>query len=136
MSRRKLKKEKSKYRLKVFVIVLFFLSIFIIGFELLLINFSFGKATYLSPIAKESKSKLLPLESLLEKDKLFYDSIEIGSDGSFTVNLRDGGEVILSSKKDIGSQLTSLQLILSRLTIEGKKLKKLDFRFLNPVVSF
>ena len=58
------------------------------------------------------------------------------SDGSFAVTLQDGGEVILSSKKDIGSQLTSLQLVLSRLTIEGKKLKRLDFRFDNPVVEF
>jgi hypothetical protein len=50
--------------------------------------------------------------------------------------LIDNGEVILSSKKDIGSQLSSLQLMLARLTIEGKKLKVLDFRFDNPVVSF
>jgi len=52
------------------------------------------------------------------------------------VELRDGGELILSSKKDLENQLSSLQLILSRLTIEGKKLKKLDFRYDNPVVSF
>ena len=58
------------------------------------------------------------------------------SDASLIVELENEGVVILSSKKDIRSQISSLQLILSRLTIEGKKLKILDFRYDNPVVSF
>jgi hypothetical protein len=136
MFRRKLKKEKSKYRLKVLILALFFLSLLVIGFEYLSINFSFGRVTYLSPIARESKSHLASLENMLDKNKISYSSVDIESDGSYAVKLKDDGEVILSSKKDMGSQLTSLQLILSGLTIEGKKLKKLDFRFVNPVVSF
>jgi hypothetical protein len=136
MFRRKLKKEKSKYRLKIFFVALLFLAVIIVVSEYLYINLSFGRTNFISPIAKENKSKTASLESVLDKNKVFYNSVEVGSDSSFIVELKTGGEVILSSKKDLVSQLTSLQLILSRLTIEGKKLKKLDFRFTNPVVEF
>jgi hypothetical protein len=90
----------------------------------------------ISPLAKGKTSKLIILENQLAKKKINFVSTIASSDGSFIVKFNDGGEVILSSKKDIGSQLSSLQLILSSLTIEGKKLKVLDFRFDNPVVSF
>jgi hypothetical protein len=136
MFRRKLKKDRLKYRFKILFIVLLFLSLAVVSLEYLSVNFSFGNAAYLSPIAKESKSRLASVENALDKNKIIYNSVAVASDGSYAVQLRDGGEVILSSKKDLGSQLTSLQLILSRLTIEGKKLKGLDFRFGNPVVSF
>jgi len=136
MFRRKLKKERSKYRLKIFFVVLIFLALIIVTGEYLYFNFSFGRAIIISPVAKESQSKLVSLETVLNKNKVLYSAVNSGSDGSFTVELESGGEVILSSKKELMSQLTSLQLILSRLTIEGKKLKKLDFRFDNPVVSF
>jgi hypothetical protein len=136
MFRRKLKKEKLKYRFRMFFLALLVLSFALITFEYLSINFSFGKVTYISPIANQSKSRLASLESILDRNKIIYSSVDMVSDGSYRVQLRDSGEVILSSKKDLGSQLTSLQLILSRLTIEGKKLKELDFRFGNPVVSF
>jgi len=57
-------------------------------------------------------------------------------EGAVRVILKDDSEVIFSSKKDIGTQVSSLQLTLSRLTIDGKKLKIIDFRFSNPVISF
>jgi hypothetical protein len=140
MFRRRLKKEKSKYRLKLFFVVLLVLSVTIVAGEYLLTHFAFGRAVYISPVAKSNRSGLAPsnfLENMLIKNKISYESISVGSDGAtYVVNLSNSGEVILSSKKDLGSQLTSLQLILSRLTIEGKKLKKLDFRFDNPVVEF
>ena len=130
------KKERSKHSLKVLFILLLFLSLSIVTAEYLYLNFSFGRVTFISPIAKVSKSKLALLESVLDKKKISFVSVNPNSDNSFTVELKQGGEIILSSKKDLDKQLSSLQLILSRLTIEGKKLKKLDFRFDNPVVSF
>jgi hypothetical protein len=134
--KRRLKREKSRFRIKVIFISLLLLSLIILAGEYLYLNFSFGRSNFISPIAKENKSKLAILESALDEKKITYILAGIKPDGSFLVQLKDGGEVILSSKKDIGRQLTSLQLILSRLTIEGKKLKNLDFRFDNPVVSF
>lgn len=136
LQRRRLKKERSKRRIRIFFISLLLLSLFIVAIEYLYLNFSFGRATFISPIAKINKSKLALLESSLDKKKIAFLSASLNLDNSFTVELKEGEEIILSSKKDLESQLSSLQLILSRLTIEGKKLKKLDFRFDNPVVSF
>jgi hypothetical protein len=136
LRRRRLKKEKSKYRIRTILILLIFLLLSVTVIEYLYLNFSFGRATFLSPIAKVNQSKVAVVENALDKKKIPFLSTSYNLDNSFTVELRDGGEVILSSGKDLDSQLSSLQLILSRLTIEGKKLKKLDFRFDNPVVSF
>lgn len=134
--KRQLKKEKSKSRTKLIFITLLFLLLSLLVIEFLYLNFSFGRNTYISPIAKEQKSKIITLEKELEKSNISFKTVSANSDSSFTVHLIDGSVVILSSKKDIKSQVSSLQLILSRLTIEGKKLKSLDFRFDNPVVSF
>src|ERR1035437_579672 len=136
LRRRRLKKEKSKYRIRTILILLIFLLLSVAVIEYLYLNFSFGRATFLSPIAKVNQSKVAVVENALDKKKIPFLSTSYNLDNSFTVELRDGGEVILSSGKDLDSQLSSLQLILSRLTIEGKKLKKLDFRFDNPVVVF
>lgn len=134
--KRRLKKERSKYRIKTLFILLLFLLLSLVIIEYLYLNFSFGRTSFISPIAKINQSKIALLENALEKQKIAFTSTSLNSDSSFTVELTEGGEVILSSKKDLDSQLSSLQLILSRLTIEGKKLKKLDFRFDNPIVSF
>jgi len=135
-SKRKLKKEKSKQRLKVAFIILVFLLISITLLAYLSTHYSFGRKTYISPLAQGKLAASNSLEENLISARIFFKTISSSSDGSFVVVLADGGRIILSSKKDIKSQISSLQLILSRLTIEGKKLKTLDFRFDNPVVSF
>ena len=134
--KRQLKKDKKKNRIKFAFKTLLALLFLLFIIEFAYIKFSFGKVTFISPIAKNKVLQNYPLENLLQKQKISYLSTSLSSDGSTIIMLKDGGEVILSSKKDIGSQISSLQLILSRLTIEGKRLKILDFRFDNPVVSF
>lgn len=136
-SKRLLKKDQLKQKSKKIFISLFILLITFLICEYIYFNFSFDKITYLSPIAKNTTSIVLNTESLLEKEKIIFISVSLEKDNSLSIKLKDGGEVILSSKKDIQTQISSLQLILSRLTIEeGKKLKSLDFRFDSPVVSF
>lgn len=132
--RRLLKKEKLNVKIKLIFVACAVLLIAVIGFEFL--YFNFANVSVISPLAKNKLSKLNNLENQLSKAKILFTSVSASADGSFAIQLQDGGEVILSSKKDIGSQLSSLQLILSSLTIEGKRLKILDFRFDNPVVSF
>ena len=135
--KRLLKKERKKSNSK--KIIVFFLSVFVIFLiiEYIFLNFTFGRSTYLNPVAKNNTSLVLAVENGLEKAKIPFSGVSQNPDDSVTVKLKDGGEVILSSKKDLQTQISSLQLILSRLTIEeGKKLKKLDFRFNSPVISF
>ena len=132
--KRLLKKEKLKDKIRLVFFILAILLILVVGIEIL--YFNFVKVTVISPLAKSKVSRLVTLENELSKNQITFSAASANQDGSYTVKLLAGGEVILSSKKDIGSQLSSLQLMLSRLTIEGKKLKTLDFRFDNPVVSF
>jgi hypothetical protein len=134
LQRRLLKKEKLKVKIKLIFTICVILLITVIGLEFLYFNFI--KVSVISPLAKSKFSRQTNLENELAKKKIPFVSVTASSDGSFIVKLLDQGGVILSSKKDIGSQLSSLQLMLARLTIEGKKLKILDFRFDNPVVSF
>ncbi|HUD09979.1 MAG TPA: hypothetical protein VMR77_04240 [Patescibacteria group bacterium] len=132
--KRLLKKEKLRVKMKLVFVVVILLLIATIGLEYF--YFNFVKASVISPLAKSKISNQTNLENELTQRRILFTSVTASSDGSFAITLLDGGEVILSSKKDIGSQLSSLQLILSSLTIEGKKLRILDFRFDNPVVSF
>lgn len=138
--KRQLKKDKSKKKVKFFFKALFFLIVILLIFEYLYFNFSFsfslGKITYISPLSKNKVSNTVLLSEKLEKKNISFTSVTASSDASLVVKLKEGSVVILSSKKDIESQISSLQLILSRLTIEGKKLKVLDFRYDSPVVSF
>lgn len=76
------------------------------------------------------------LANLLRKSGINYSLISSSSDLSYLVKLETGEEIIFSSKKDLNSQVSSLQLVLSRLKIEGKSFKRLDLRFDQPVVVF
>lgn len=136
MQKRQLKKEKIKSRTKKVFIILLFLSGVLILIEYLYFNFSLGRTTYINPVSKNKTSNITALEKELEKSSIQFKTIYANPDGSLTVELIDSSTAIVSPKKDFKNQVSSLQLVLSRLTIEGKKLKSLDFRFNNPVVSY
>lgn len=93
------------------------------------------RQNYLNPISLLN-DKDLSLQSLLYKNNVPFSDIKVASDSSYLITLKDGSEVNFSSKKDVSSQISSLQLILSRLTIEGKKFKRLDLRFDKPIIEF
>lgn len=101
-------------------------------------NFSFFPKPIVSPLAFSNKSTKIvdraSIERLLSQKKIEYNTVVSATDSSYAVRLADGGEVIFSATKDIAIQISSLQLILSRFTIEGKRLSKLDFRYTNPII--
>ncbi|TSC54489.1 MAG: Uncharacterized protein LiPW31_71 [Microgenomates group bacterium LiPW_31] len=59
---------------------------------------------------------------------------KIISFSSVDIWLKDDTQLIISLKKEISSQLDSLQLIYQRAKIEGKKLKQIDVRFDKPII--
>lgn len=75
------------------------------------------------------------LEKNLKREGLSFSSITASS-SSYIVVLNSLEEVWFSDKKDARLQTSSLQLILSRFTIEGKKIKRIDFRFDKPLIEF
>jgi hypothetical protein len=122
-------------------------KIFFLAFAGILILFSAGylivrfalpkKELYLSPMAKQlSAQNHNNLESELEKYNIPVNTVDVASDSSYLISLKDGSQVIVSPTKNIDNQISSLQLILSRLTIEGKRFRLLDFRYDKPVIVF
>lgn len=134
--KRKIKKEKHRRKVIIFLFLLAFLFL-----SLILIIFSYQKLFYskdafLNPVSKENLDKESRLNQLLNDKNVGFSNISILYDSSYLVNLKEGEQVIFSARKDLKSQVSSLQLMLARLKIEGKKFKILDFRYDNPVVSF
>jgi hypothetical protein len=135
--KRKTRKERA---LKVLQVVVFILSLLIVlGSFGILIYYKFypRSSIFISPLGKQKANlQKSDIEKNLLKANITFNKITINSDSSFVVYLSDGSEVIFSSKKDIQSQISSLQFIRSRLTIEGKRFKSLDFRFDKPLIVF
>lgn len=79
------------------------------------------------------------IKNKLKEINIKIDSFEISSKTAvLTLKIENGPIVLFSDSKNISDQLSSLQLIMRRLTIERGSLKpsKIDLRFRNPIVSF
>lgn len=62
-------------------------------------------------------------------------NITSSSEGTKAV-LLDGTQVWFSPEKDLEQELRSLQTLLSKATIENRKLKRVDFRFSKVVLEY
>lgn len=132
----RIKKLKRKSRF-LFIKVVVPIVILLILLSLLLYKFPtvpFFKKPIISPLAKSKPHQDSSLESLLEREKIPFTSV-IRSSDFYTIVFPDGGQVFVSSKKNLTIQINSLQLMLNRLTIEGKRIKSLDFRFDKPIIK-
>ncbi len=136
LRKRRINKYNSKTGFKILLITILFIGLIATFFSFLYIHFYISTYGFISPLSQTKETLLARVEEELEKQNISFGKVTSNSDGSLSVKLKDESEIIFSSKKNVSSQITSLQLMLSRLTIEGKKLKSLDFRFDNPVVSF
>ena len=75
-------------------------------------------------------------EKLSEKG-INFDSIDVSSNSGVVIGKVTGGpKVYFASDKDVDWQVSSLQLIISRLTIDNKKPNLIDLRFDKPIVKY
>lgn len=127
-------KRKNKIVRRVFLLLILLV---VLSFLILYKNFDTftNRNSIISPLA-ETASQNANLEKLLLKANVPFAKIQVATDSSILIYLKDGQVVNLSERKNLESQISSLQLILSRLTIEGKKFKFLDLRFEKPVIVF
>lgn len=103
----------------------------------------FTQAHYISPLSHKfslqnhdkNEKSIEEIDKFLRKNHLEFTEIS-ASNSAYHIIMKDGGYVILSSQKDLRAQLSSLQFILSRLTMEGKLFTRLDLRFEKPVLVF
>ena len=88
-----------------------------------------------SQIENKEKGQEENITILLEREGYTVDAISQASNSAYLVRLQTGEELILE-EKNYSKQISSLQQIFSQLTMEGKKVARLDLRFDKPVVVF
>lgn len=137
--KRKLRKLFSVF-FRSFIVFVFFLVILLA----LYFKLSSNKGGFISPIPKYffgtktdvvSTDEQAKIKSLLEKENFNIDTIQTATDSSILVTTKEGQEFIFSPVKDLSEQVASLQAVITRLTIEGKRIKRVDLRFDNPVIA-
>jgi hypothetical protein len=141
MLKNKRKNRKQKRKLKLYAMIVMGVGVVLLlvagGFYL----YEMQKPLYVSPLSSIKAFTLLSqddigkrtLEKGLANNHIEYTTIKTsGSD--LIVLLKNGSKVTFSSKKDIILQISSLQYILTRLTMEGELFSQLDLRFEKPVV--
>ncbi len=141
------KKRKKAIFYRRFLIFLAVFSCFIIVAEIFYLVQRLQAPRFLSPVpitnvykkvlaAMNISSPTNELTELLKKNNITVTSFSSYGNDAFLLKLESGEEAVLSSKKSLVMQVSSLHLILSRLTIEGKRVARVDLRFNNPVIVF
>lgn len=139
-TKRKTKNERKKTKPLLFfsAIVLIVLTILV---TYVLYNQYVSMNRFISPFPASFSSKpgyshkeaIKELRQELMLQKFSISSITPSYE-SYIVTLENGEEVVFSDKKPFALQVSSLQLILTRLTIEGKAITRVDLRFDKPTV--
>ena len=130
------KKQKKRAYKKRLGILLIFLGLLLVNFILIYLVFLEKPKPIISPLAKNQLTSVKKIELLLKEKNIEYISISTQKDSNYLIELKNGGKVTIDSSKNIDQELSSLQLILSQLKIEGKTLKRLDFRFQKPIIEY
>ncbi len=136
-------KKRARLRLKIifFLTYILVLALFVFGLFRFLRSF-FDNYQVINPLSQNSGvvcggktfAKVYnDLEQSLKENRIDFVSISKYGDSAYLVRIAKDKEVIFSQKLQASRQVSSLQLIQSRLTIEGKDFKRLDFRFSNPI---
>jgi hypothetical protein len=81
-------------------------------------------------------SSVTHLRKLLGKYNISYEQIYTMKEGGYLIKLKPEGEVLLAQNDTLEQNISSLQLVLARITMEGKQFSRLDFRFEKPVIVF
>ncbi|OGH43806.1 MAG: hypothetical protein A3I49_02045 [Candidatus Levybacteria bacterium RIFCSPLOWO2_02_FULL_37_11] len=136
LSKQKTKKyQKKALKKKTPGLLLFFFGVILFSFSIYNIFFV-APPPIISPLAKNSVTEQSLIEDWLSKNKIEVRSITFQKDSSYMITLKDNSVIFISSKVDILKQLSSLQLIIKRLKIEGKRFERLDFRYDKPIIVF
>ncbi len=76
------------------------------------------------------------LQKKLGENNIMLDSFSATTSSGMIAKVKDGPTVFFSQDLPADWQVSSLQLILTRLTIDNKKPKVIDLRQARPIVKF
>ena len=130
------KKDRRVKKLRRFVLIEIVFLVLLIIFEILYFGLFTNKLEILNPLSLHKQSSTYNLGSRLKSAQIEYSKIILNKDFTYTVELKNNAIIYFSEQKNINEQISSLQLILERLKIEGKQLKSLNFKYDSPVIKF
>lgn len=136
--KRKLRDRKQKFQ-KVYI----FLGLIVFGGILAYVTSLklFSENGYISPLSShvlsdtsyQEEKALDVIRESLEKNNIEVTTVDRKNE-TYIIRLESNAEVVLSAKKDLNEQISSLQFILQRLTMEGRRFSRLDLRFDKPAI--
>ncbi len=140
-SRRTIKKRRGR---KIFFLISIIFLFFLIISSAVTVYIIFGqnKELFVSPQPRSRQLEMLgdsgtkQLERALVKKGIAFESVTISSESAYIIRLRTGEEILMSKTRGLKEQVSSLQVILPRLTMEDKRFTRLDLRFDKPVIVF
>ena len=142
LTNRKKLRNRKQIAIKIYIIAA--VVVLSLGIGYLISVKLFVRHGYVSPLStlaikdtsnqNQDDSNLDLIKNSLSGQKSEVDTVK-RQDAQYVVTFKDGSVVILSSEKDLKSQISFLQFILSRLTMEGKLFLQLDLRFDKPVIK-
>lgn len=96
----------------------------------------FTKKEITTPLPKNDPT--FEIEEILRQKNIKFEDNAISSGSAILVKLTPPQdiEVWFDSRKDLSVQVSSLQIILNKFTIEGRKARKVDLRFSDPLVIY
>lgn len=130
------KKQKKHNFRKRLAVGIFFVGLMVSVAALFYFAFLQKPTEFLNPLSKDQTSAGIKIAEMLKEKNIAYKSVSTSKDLTYKILLSKDSEVIIDPKKSIELQLSSLQLILKRLKIEGKMFRRLDFRYQKPIISF
>lgn len=128
--------KKQRNRFVVGLIFLFVLLGVIILVFVKNLDKTFLKKEILTPLPKNDPT--FEIEEILRQKNIKFEDNAISSGSAILVKLTPPQdiEVWFDSRKDLSIQVSSLQIILNKFTIEGRKARKVDLRFSDPLVVY
>ncbi len=133
--KRKAKKGMFLVLISAAVIIGIFLIFIAIKSILPFVNSSNNNSKIIDPVVKSAETS--DIKKILESKNIDATSVVEATNSAYiTVQIKDGPKVYFSRSKDTEWQVTSLQLMLTRLTIDNKKPTTIDMRYARPIVKF
>lgn len=119
-----------------------FISFIFISFSLItwiMISFASDNTSVINPMAKSSSAENDDIEikfkEYLSRSNVLFSDVKQDDGSTYKIILIDKTEVLVTSTKDISTQIASLQFIYNRLTMEGRLIRRLDLRYEKPVIT-
>lgn len=126
---------QKRNRLKQAIMGLFILSLVILIFLISRQAFLLFKNKTNQAVAPTAENSIKTITQIAQEKSLPIREIE-EKPNMIILLLEPDLEVSLDKKKPISNQLNALQLIINQDKINGRKAKKVDLRFNNPIVVY